>query len=558
MKQYEGALRCVQVMPLEDEGVPLHQIYGSVLVEEDQTAIKKTRRPDEPSGRKALDSIRDMFNDKLVRRIIVHGEAGHGKTVFCLKLIDSWSKTQISYRDTKRENAGIKHRDKQTNKTEASWSKICNRRPLGVTGDSKASRVEQSFFQLVNTDKESFSCLSSFDLVFYVPLRYAKRGTSSIVDLVCDSVSECDQSSKDKIKQMLGDKGILSLVILDGLDEWRAPDTCRVQGFPDSDGLVNCTLLCTMRPWKTINLQLGLDRSCDKVVQILGLKRESVNMVISNILVNFYGLKPSSDIYYNKFCNFCKKATLQGLENVPLMLAASCLVWYEEDKECSSSSETNQGTSDFMTLLYVKLLKIMISRAAKKHDMVRSCKKQQAQIPPKNKPKLFSKFHDIIKFIEVLIPVGRLALQDLVSEEMHLVFARDELEDDIGEWKVELALKAGILSQTKAPGKCYEEQVSISFFHKSFQEFMAALYMVWGDTKALMSFRTQCYTVDKVMELSNMIMFVCGLDPVVGCQLSGHVRDVVNNNADFIQYRESTTINLKVREMYNIQCKWYN
>ena len=73
-------------------------------------------------------------------------------------------------------------------------------------------------------------------------------------------------------------------------------------------------------------------------------------------------------------------------------------------------------------------------------------------------------------------------------------------------------MKAGVLSQAKAPGKSYEEQVSVSFFHKSYQEFMAALYLVCGGTEALTSFRAHCNTVDKVMELSNMIMFVFGLD----------------------------------------------
>ena len=52
--------------------------------------------------------------------------------------------------------------------------------------------------------------------------------------------------------------------------------------------------------------------------------------------------------------------------------------------------------------------------------------------------------------MEVLIPVGRLALQDLVSEEMHLVFAKDEIEEDIGEWKVELCYE----------GRCFESSQS--------------------------------------------------------------------------------------------------
>ena len=108
-QQYEGATRCVQVMPLDEgEGLPLSQIYGSVLVEEDLTALKKTRRPDEATGNKSLDSISDIFyvKNKLARRIFLKGEAGYGKTVFCLRLIDLWSKEKKSEISEYRKNTG--------------------------------------------------------------------------------------------------------------------------------------------------------------------------------------------------------------------------------------------------------------------------------------------------------------------------------------------------------------------------------------------------------------------------------------------------------------------
>ena len=87
-------------MPLdEEEGLPLPQIYGSVLVEQDLTTLKKTRRPHEATGNKTIDNIRDMFyvKNKLTRRIIFKGEAGHGKTFFCLKLIDIGQKKKYQH-----------------------------------------------------------------------------------------------------------------------------------------------------------------------------------------------------------------------------------------------------------------------------------------------------------------------------------------------------------------------------------------------------------------------------------------------------------------------------
>ena len=196
-KEYEGATSNIQVMPVdEDEGLPLSEIYGSVLVEENLTAVKKTRRLDEPSGSNTLNSAKDLFyvQDKLARRIILEGEAGHGKTVFCLKTLDCWSKAKFSRRGAE-EGKGYGSVETKV---------ICKQQTEG-TRDSGSHRVSGNRFCILqkgknsaqlttvkhkDEDKELQNCLSLFDLVFYVPLRHAKHGTSSITDLVCGSVSE--------------------------------------------------------------------------------------------------------------------------------------------------------------------------------------------------------------------------------------------------------------------------------------------------------------------------------------------------------------------------------
>ena len=617
LQQYEGALRCVQVMPVDEEdGIPLHEIYGSVLVEEDMEAIKKTRNPDEPSGTKTLDSVRDMFyvkdklsqNSHIAKRIVLHGEAGHGKTVLCLKILECWSKVKLQMIGTEggkgRGFVETKHISKQqTERTQSNWSYKCRGDKIDRITKPTASGFHLGNIEMLTpeqrkeSDRDPCSCLSStdigdeesklqsclslFDLVFYVPLRHAMHGTSSIVDLVCGSVSECDNNTEQNIKLMLRDGSIRCLVILDGLDEYRVPDTCRVQGFPDTVGLVNCTLLCTMRPWQMISLRLGLNSKFDKVVSILGLKSSSVSTVISNILVNFYGFNISSVLYKETLKRFCAKARLPELRSlikIPLILTTSCLVWNEEGAVLSGR-DVSKGTSYFMTLLYLKLTEMTVTRAENKHDIVKSFLVNKRHNPDTTMivPCMLSGFETIVDFFEIIMSIGRLALQGLLSDEPHLVFLRNKLEREIGWSKVELALKAGILSQTKAPGLSYQQRVSVSFYHKSMQEFIAALYVTCGGADPLTSFCGHCNTVKKIMELSNMIMFVCGLDPLVGCQLSKHIKDVVNNDVDIIRYRErragldtrhvfkwgsllarmAAAWTHKVRRLYAAHCKWF-
>ena len=532
IEQYEGATRCIPVMPLEEEeGVSLPEIYGAVLVEEDVKAMKKTRRPDERSENKTLDSIRDMFyiEDRLAKRIILKGEAGHGKTVLCLKLIEHWS--NVKRLDVLKESRDSLH-EKVSQINQVAYD----------------SATQKSSDRFTDEDKKLQTCLSGFDLVFYVPLRHAKDGTSSVVDLVCESVSECSQNLKQKIKQMLENIKIPCLIILDGLDEWRAPDTCRVQGFPDNDGLVNCVVFCTMRPWRMISLRLGVDGTCDKVVQVLGLKHESVERVIENVLVNFCGMQrdsPSSVMVQLEFSDKARDPMIATLTKIPLLLMSCCLVWYEE-YEISRKVEADEVfnwfcgkrlSPYFMTTLYLKLIELTITRAENKHGVVKSFLRQKRQSPNKlNIPNILSEFSHIIDFLEVIIAVGRLAFHDLVSEETYLVFPKDKLEREIGHSTVELALKVGILSQSKAPGLSYQQRVCLSFFHKTIQEFIAALYIACGDSDALATFCTRCRTADDVMDIGNVIRFVCGLNPDVGCKLMEHAKDITDSDTN-VQHR---------------------
>ena len=63
---YKDATDCLPVLLEDKEGLPVSEIYAPLLMEEDLDAMKRTRRPDEPSGSKIMDSVRDVFyvNDR--------------------------------------------------------------------------------------------------------------------------------------------------------------------------------------------------------------------------------------------------------------------------------------------------------------------------------------------------------------------------------------------------------------------------------------------------------------------------------------------------------------
>ena len=222
--------------------------------------MKRTRRPDEPSGSRTLDSVRNVFyvrdrngGEKMSTRILIKGEAGSGKSVFCLKLVESWCQLKQSQKHKhvcEKHSELISQLEKGCNLPEL-LKQLCPQISSFFT-DSYISHPHLPEIQC--TTCEMKQCLSQFDLLYYVPLRDATEGKTSVLDLICDAVCYKRQKLIARTKRLLDRDDIRCLIVLDGVDEW--PNPPGFNGLPNSDGLSKkCVLLWTMRPWKLVYLQ---------------------------------------------------------------------------------------------------------------------------------------------------------------------------------------------------------------------------------------------------------------------------------------------------------------
>ena len=504
IKTYTDITKSVDVLPFKDEspGLPIANIFAPLFMEEDLKSKERIRNPDNPGG-KELKTLQEMFyvDDKPARRIFMKGEAGCGKTFFCLKLLDTW----------------------------------CQVKQLGTV-----------------TDDVLQQCLAVFDLVFYLPLRHFKGNLTSVKDMIGQTVSaQC-------LKLVSGGR-VHCLVILDGLDE--SPVTFRE--LPSMNGIVSYVLFCTTRPWKLTQLSLTYSHD-DKVVQILGLLPSSEKKVIEYVLVNFYKLKKETEEFDKKFerySSMLKISSLESLVKIPMMLTACCCMWYEEDTYSEQSKDgKGQETKDSptvhtsMTHTYLSLVDSMIRRADQKCDL-KSLLTQPGPSPRTNIPKLLTSFSYIHSFLGALLPLCSLAYTGLVSGETKLVFQKDELEGEIGHPLVEIALKVGLISQTKAPGRFHQQNVSVNFYHKSVQEFLAAVHLTCTDTDDI---RSYCASLDNVMNVANIIMFGIVLYPSFCRDVSKHVMNTVNTDPVIQQYRRTLDYGSdRVRQLYRTQFRWY-
>ena len=106
-------------------------------------------------------------------------------------------------------------------------------------------------------------------------------------------------------------------------------------------------------------------------------------------------------------------------------------------------------------------------------------------------------------------------------------------------------------------GKYPQPNVSVSFYHKSVQELLAAVYMTCGEKNTVTTFCTYFSTLEKVMETANVTMFVIGLDSSLGCRICEHITSIVNNDPDITEYRRTCRGADRIYQLYRTQCEWY-
>ena len=410
---YEDATSCIPVLLENDEGLPLSEIYTPLLIEEDLDAMKRTRRPDEPSGSKTLDSVQGVFyiGEKLSTRILIKGEAGSGKSVFCLKLVESWCQLKQSIR---REHVCEKHSEliRQLEKdNDLPWLLL----QLQIRHKGSEHWLLP---KLPCTTCEMKQCLSQFDLLYYIPLRDATEGKTSVVDMVCDAVCNDCPEEIDRTKRLLSNKNVRCLIVLDGVDEWLNPPG--FTGLPTTRGLsIKCVLLWTMRPWKLVHLELK-PKHDDHIVTVSGLSPYSVAKVVENILVRFYGLNGKTlKSRFVTYCKKCKGKSVEGIMRMPMMLIAACHLWHREDaSSLNKSIDTKQSFS--ITHLYLELLDQMIQNAARKQSEQGNLIQNTQTSLVRNKeinlsthpdmPIILRKFPHLCHNIEMLLPFCKLAL----------------------------------------------------------------------------------------------------------------------------------------------------
>ena len=469
--------------------VPLSPIYEGlnddllkVNIDElytDPVIVKPEKKEEIP-----LTSYKDVFRGKerANRTIFLKGEAGVGKTTWCIQLLYAWVKTH-----DKDFEKSVDHKTYSSN-----------------SSNDKVRGLEEA--------------LSQFDFFFIVPLRYVK-GKTSIKDVLFSPLLERLSSHESTVCSIIKRCSDKVLILLDGIDEYTEDLSY--------EGLNQCTVVTTSRPWKydhicatnpglKIDLVLAL-----KGLDLFGIKQlaKRICMVKSKYEASDMSSNQSrvfDDDIVENFITHVSNSGLTDALKVPLTLIILLETYIEND-----------SLSHSMTSNLVNLVEVLVQRGEEK-TMGSKLASSAMSTSQENIIALFGENESLSDYACLLQKLSKLAFNGIISsqKENALVFSEKQLSKLFTEDEICLCLKFGLLSKSRYfPSKLKKMKESLSFYHKLVQEFFVATWIA-SSPEAVDKFKTSISSVTDILEIENVFIFVCGIDAHIGSELSKHFVEV--------------------------------
>ncbi|XP_060588283.1 uncharacterized protein LOC132743735 [Ruditapes philippinarum] len=378
--------------------------------------------------------------------------------------------------------------------------------------------------------------MKKFDFVFYIPLRQYNQNIDTIDEMLLK------RYQMKMLNTLLEEESSRVMILLDGLDEWSS------ENVPQHSIFKEYTILTTSRPWKFHTLRptnVDIEESLNLKGFDFRCEREMVNRTVSQLNVNRHANKHPRD---------CRKKlnqkSLGSLKQVPIMLQQLICLWFDGKLDKTSRCAIHTGMLElFFTWNDMKTTgtSTRLMKGTQKVDLPK-------YLADKTKLRLNRHF---------IYEVSQLAYETLFncSKDKSLTFdicMFDELE--ISDEVRENCLKLGIITEDECPSLSVSEPPSslFSFIHKSMQEFLAAVYIginfnakiglsdSTGNVELAKKFIDEifqkCLTVNDILEQSNVIIMLSGLEPRLATHVSKYIYDTVSEDSRVQEYRRTISV----------------
>ncbi|XP_060577574.1 uncharacterized protein LOC132734747 [Ruditapes philippinarum] len=487
IEHYRSDVLKVSAIPLQ----PDEENYNFSDVYIRPTITSKIEKNRGESEEKEIKSMSEIFtkNGDPQKFIYVVGDAGSGKSSFCKYLINCWC---------------MAHSD-------------------GHNEDDEFEEVKE---------------MKKFDFMFYISLRH---------NINIRSIQEMLEMRYDKIKnlsKLMENDSEKIIILLDGLDEWSFDSEIRNEfqaGLPERDFTKKYTIVTTSRPWKIHSLRVS-NREIHQLLKLKGFdETHEKEMIKKTITALNESLDPSE-------CEQkLKVRSLVGLKQVPIMLQQLVCLWCDGKLDKTSRCAIYTG---MLELYFTWNINKTLGNNAECMEG-----SQNVELPQYLTDVEICRLNS-----HLLYDVSHLAYETLFnySKDKSLTFDKSVFDDlKISQDVQQTCLKLGILTEDKCPSFSVSKPKSslFSFIHKSMQEFLAAVNIginfnakmcssdSTGNVELVKKFICEvfrnCSTVNDILEQSNVIIMLSGLEPRLATHVSKYIYDTLLKDSRVQEYRRT-------------------
>ena len=305
-----------------------------------------------------------------------------------------------------------------------------------------------------------------------------------------------------ELRNFIKNKQKRILIILDGLDELPKKSKRHVDALLEGNIFRDCNALITARQEKGIDTRKKF--VFDACLKIAGF---SEDCAIEYIRKHFRNLVPEQSSKGEKLVEeITRNHNLHAFTNNPLSLLLLCVV-YEDHNGMLPSSRTN---------LYQIIVRCLLRRYCAKHNV-------KARNDNRDLEKQFERY---------IRPLGERAWNCLLDDRHS--FRKDELK----------GLESDVKSVVCGLGLVYKEESSkrlnpqheYCFLHKSFQEYLAALYVVHELRHNQINLFEHLDVDDVLDSFRQVCYFVCGIGGEEAFTLIAQIGQNLKRNWDFRKF----------------------
>jgi len=454
----------------------MHELFVSpkiVLKDKKQAA---NRNSEETKIRSFADFLRTEVSG--CKRIYLVGEPGSGKSTFLHFLALKWSEQHIQ--------------------------------PSSV--DCRGDRPRDDGFQ----DRET---LQQIDFLFFVSLRdanhycrYEEIIRDQLLKNIYTQASEQEQADR-VIRSVL--ESPTTCIASDGLDEWAHPTHGSCHCHPTMKGrtpstcqTVLATIVTSSRPWRLAQLPPN-DSMIEKRMDIEGTGSvEELGKKIVNVL-NKKAEEENGEhqvLDFSKFKQCVREQNVAHLLHTPILLLQLVCLFFD-----------GKGIPNSRCKIYASIINMLIGRQSKQHLEGGSVQQTRLQV-----------FSDMINIRNVwnhFIDTAKVAFEQLFPKQGHAAVVFNRNSCNLSEKNKTFALECGLLTEKKS--KSLSSRSShLSFTHKSFQEFFAAVYLSEHEElfETVIEPRYQPHGVDEfrtcMNDLQQVFVFMAGINAKLAERMS--------------------------------------